>query len=268
MTRPLVLVKLGGSLITDKSGHRAVRREILYSLAREIARALEDEHRLIVAHGSGSFGHPEAAAFRLDEGISTPDQLPGVHRTQEAARELHREVLQTLTEVGIPTASLLPGSLLVAESGVPADLFLEPLLLALAVRLLPVLCGDLVLDRDRGVSICATETLFLALASQLVEAGESIERVVWLGATEGIWGPDGRTIEVLDRATWEGLDLAGAETTGTDVTGGIGLRAETALALADLGIPSVICNGADALNLRSALEGSRAGGTLVPGRRR
>jgi isopentenyl phosphate kinase len=266
MTRPLVLVKLGGSLITDKAGHRSVRREILHALAREIAAALERDHRLVVAHGSGSFGHPEAAAARLAEGLTDEDQLVGVPRTQEAARALHREVLNAFTGVGVPTYSLLPGSLLVTESGVPASLFVEPVLLALGVKLLPVLCGDLVLDRDRGVSICSTETLFLALASQLLSAGEAVERVIWLGATPGVYDRQGNTLPSLDRASWNELELRSPAAAGPDVTGGIELRVETALALADLGIPSVICDGTDAPNLRAALAGERAGGTLVPER--
>ena len=262
---PLVLLKLGGSLITDKTAIRVVRREILRSLAAEIATAVRDGHRLVVAHGSGSFGHPEAAAAGLEEGIDGRSQLPGVVRTQEAARELHREVLEALSEAGAPPFSLLPGSLLVSESGVPANLFPEPVLLALSIKLLPVLCGDVVLDRDRGVSICSTESLFLALANRLAVDEEPIARAVWLGSTDGVYGPDGATIERLGRATWESLEITSRAPEGVDVTGGIGLRVEAALALADLGIPSVICNGRRPENILPALAGERAGGTLVPG---
>lgn len=261
---PLVLLKLGGSLITDKAGDRVVREDLLEALAEEIAGAVRDGHRLVVGHGSGSFGHPRAAAAGLDEGIDRRAQLPGVFRTQEATRELHRQVLTALCDAGVPPFSLLPGSLLVSESGVPANLFPEPVLLALSIKLLPVLCGDVVLDRDRGVSICSTESVFLALANRLVIDQEPIARAVWLGSTDGVYDADGNTVPELDRARWESLETRSTATEGVDVTGGIVLRVEAALALAALGIPSVICNGRRPENLLPALSGDRAGGTLVP----
>lgn len=260
---PLVLLKLGGSLITEKDSRRVVRRELLRALAREIGKAVRDGHRLIVGHGSGSFGHPEAAAAGLDEGIDGRNQLPGVVQTQEAARELHREVLGALSDAGAPPFSLLPGSLLVTESGVPANLFPEPVLLALSIKLLPVLCGDVVLDRDRGVSICSTESVLLALANRLVMDREPIARAVWLGTTDGVYDADGRTVPELDRSRWEAME-ASRSTEGIDVTGGIVLRVETALLLADLGIPSVICDGREPEHLLPALAGEPVGGTLVP----
>jgi isopentenyl phosphate kinase len=90
--------------------------------------------------------------------------------------------------------------------------------------------------------------------------------VIWLGATPGVYDRQGNTLPSLDRASWNELELRSPAAAGPDVTGGIELRVETALALADLGIPSVICDGTDAPNLRAALAGERAGGTLVPER--
>src|SRR5512143_1461206 len=55
----LVFLKLGGSLITEKTKRYTARFEKLQSLAHEIRSALVERPsiRLVLGHGSGSFGH-------------------------------------------------------------------------------------------------------------------------------------------------------------------------------------------------------------------
>ncbi len=57
--RELVFLKLGGSLITDKNQRYTARLDRLSHLADEIRTALTDlpDLRLVLGHGSGSFGH-------------------------------------------------------------------------------------------------------------------------------------------------------------------------------------------------------------------
>lgn len=60
MARDVTLVKLGGSLITRKDTPDTARLDVIHRLARELARAQSAGHRLVLGHGSGSFGHPAA----------------------------------------------------------------------------------------------------------------------------------------------------------------------------------------------------------------
>ena len=61
-SRPIIL-KIGGSAITDKTGELAAKTEIINRLAEEIKRA--DLDNLIMVHGGGSFGHPTAAKYGI-----------------------------------------------------------------------------------------------------------------------------------------------------------------------------------------------------------
>ena len=57
----VTLLKLGGSLITDKNQNATLRPDVLARLASEIYAALEQKPQpLLIGHGSGSFGHFEA----------------------------------------------------------------------------------------------------------------------------------------------------------------------------------------------------------------
>src|SRR5262249_52684993 len=147
--------------------------------------------------------------------------------------------------------------------GVPAAFLDEPLLLALEHGLLPVLYGDVVLDRAQGVAICSTERLLALLARRLPESGIAVRRALWLGETAGVWDAEGRTIPRLTRADLAGLGGALGGAAGTDVTGGMRHRVETALDLADLGIPSLILDGREPGLLERALAGETVPGTEI-----
>jgi isopentenyl phosphate kinase len=260
-----ILVKLGGSLITDKARAETARLPVIRRLAGEIARAAGRSAslgvHLIVGHGSGSFGHVAAARHGIVAGLSSADQLPGISLTQERAAALHWQVVAELLAAGALPFSLAPSSALVAARGEPAAFCDEPLLLALERGLLPVLYGDVVLDREQGVAICSTERLFTHLARRLPERGIAVRRALWLGETAGVWDGEGRTISRLTRSDLDKMGIGAAA--GTDVTGGMRHRVETALALADLGITSQILDGREPGLLERALAGEAVPGTAI-----
>lgn len=260
----VVFVKFGGSLITEKTQPFTVRRPVIERLAREVAagRPASDDF-LILGHGSGSFGHVAAARTGLLDGDANVPPAEALSRTQQAAARLHRHVVEALRHAELPVYSFAPSSAFVAAKGEPVDVQSEPLRRALAAGALPVTFGDVVLDRERDVTICSTETVFDALIRELATQGVTTSRVLWLGDTDGVYDADGHTIDVLtpDGAA-RGLDAIEAPR-GVDVTGGMHHRVRTALALARLGVSSYIIDGQEAGHLQRALRGEDVGGTRV-----
>jgi isopentenyl phosphate kinase len=267
--RAITLVKLGGSLITDKTRPESPRIDVIERLAGEIARAAAGSlilGDLILGHGSGSFGHVAARRHGLAQGIRAADrleQLPGVSLTQERAAALHRIVTGALAAAGALPFSIAPSSCVVSAAGVPVALADEPLRLALGQGLLPVVYGDVVTDREWGISICSTERMFDLLARRLPASGLPVRRVLWLGETDGVWDDAGRTIPRISAETFPAAAQAIGAPAGVDVTGGMLHRVETALGLARLGIPSLILNGLVPGALERALCGEEVEGTEV-----
>jgi isopentenyl phosphate kinase len=260
----VLLLKLGGSLITEKAREETPRREVIDRLAVEIARATQNaSFHLVVAHGSGSFGHVAARRHGIGQGPLSTDQLAGACHTQERAAVLHQIVVASLLAAGARPFSLAPSSCVVADAGRPVAIAEEPLLLALERGLLPVLYGDVVTDREWGASICSTERLFGLLAPRLQSSGLKVRGVLWLGETDGLWDAQGKTVPRVTAETFpEALQAIGAPA-GTDVTGGMRHRLETALELARLGIPSRLANGLVPGLLERALRGEDVTGTEV-----
>ncbi|MYA08431.1 MAG: hypothetical protein F4060_00435 [Holophagales bacterium] len=267
----VTLVKLGGSLITDKTKPRTVAKDHLRRLAAEIAAGWSGDG-LVIGHGSGSFGHPEARAAGLAGGGGDGRPEPaadrmGIARTQSAAIELHRQVVGSLVEAGVPAYSQLPSGFLTARDGEPDGPPPAPLAAALREGLVPVTMGDVVVDRTRGASIASTETVFDFLVRALVPLGIEVRRAVWLGATAGVLDGAGRLVPRIDAANICAASEAAGGSPAVDVTGGMEHRLATAWALAQSGVESLIIDGRRPGLLESVLrhpdgEAVRAG-TLV-----
>jgi isopentenyl phosphate kinase len=264
MSAEVVLVKLGGSLITDKRRPDTPRQEVIERLAREVSVATEDgSTRLLLGHGSGSFGHVAASRYGFVGGALSAEQLAGVPVVQERAADLHRRVCRALQVAGSRPFSLAPSSFLTTREGRPQAIGTEPLFMALERDLLPVIYGDVVVDEAWGAAICSTETLFRALVEPARERGFTVGRALWLGETEGLYDREGQTIpEIQPGESAELLEEVG-EAAGADVTGGMRHRLETACALARLGVESLILNGLTDGILGRALAGEPVPGTRV-----
>lgn len=262
--REVVLVKLGGSLITDKSGDAEAREGVIDRLADEIAEGRDaTDETLVLGHGSGSFGHPPAAEHDLHRGARGAEERLALSRTQDRAARLHRRVVAALTGRRLPTFSLVPSSTAVAEDGELVALAAEPLLRAVQQGYLPVTYGDVVVDRRLGVSIASTESVLLRVAGMLTEAGWPVRRALWLGTTPGVYDGDGKVLPRLPAGQGGGVPGAASGSPDTDVTGGMRHRVETALRLAEMGVSSWIGDGRRPGTLVRALAGEQEEGTRV-----
>lgn len=262
--RPVLLVKLGGSLITEKAREETARDADIARLAAEIAEAAASlPDQIVLGHGSGSFGHAAAHRSGIARGFRSPEQLHGIAETQASAAALHRRVVAALLEAGLSPFSLAPSSWVTTAGGAPAAWHGEPLLRALDLGLLPVVYGDVILDRGQGVAILSTEGVLELAAGHLLSEGRSIRRALWCGETDGLYDRLGATVPRLSADVEASEVEALGAPAGTDVTGGMRLRLETALRLARRGIPSLLLNGRTPGALLAALRGSAVAGTEI-----
>jgi len=265
MGAPLVLVKLGGSLITDKGRPGIARRATIRRLAREIA-ALPRSNgapRVVLGHGSGSFGHVAAAEGGLGSRTGRPARALGIAHTQHRAAELHAIVIEALDAAGARPFSLAPSSFMTCSKGRVAKVFGDPLFHALAAGLVPVVYGDVVLDRERGAVVVSTEEVFVALAREAARRGVPVARAVWLGETDGVFEAGGDTVGRLTAAGALRRSLRVSGAAGVDVTGGMALRLRSTAALARRSVPSFILDGRRPGSLAAAVAGRMNGGTRV-----
>jgi len=167
----LIILKLGGSVITAKqSGKPMLRTRFVRRLAEEIAEwysaaPFKKRTRLVLLYGAGSFGHPLAHRYRLQDKDLDAEDLIGVGRTIAAMRELGTRLADIFLDAGIPIIPLQTSSFVQKKKDhvVCKDYSLiEDILRAGGV---PFFGGDVVIADGRRTAIASADTLAAALAA-------------------------------------------------------------------------------------------------------
>jgi isopentenyl phosphate kinase len=248
-----IILKLGGSVITDKGGDCAIRADRIAACAEEIARR-RGAH-IVLVHGAGSCGHPQARRYRLAEGIP-PGDVAGIAGTHTAVARLNAAIVEALGKAGREAVGIHPLGHCIAENGRLWDPDWRPVELLLGLGVTPVLHGDVVMDIVRGASIVSGDQLVASLSRAL-----SPDRVGLATDVPGVLGRDGAVVERVWRGTAAGL--AGGSG-NPDVTGGMAGKLAELLELADAGFAPAIFH---ASRIGDFLDGRPHGGTIVEGRK-
>lgn len=258
----LTFIKLGGSLITDKRVEAAFRQETASRLAREIAEAQQQNEslRLLIGHGSGSFGHFAATQYDTIHGVRTPDEWRAFARVATVAAELNYLMADTLQTAGVPVWRIQPSASALSRDGALVSMALAPIRHALSNGIVPLVYGDVSLDEVRGGTIISTETIFFYLAHHL-----PVERILLLGEVEGVLDTDGVVIPVITARNFDAVAHALGGSAGTDVTGGMKTKVRDMLSLAQQveGLQIRVIDGRQPGLLKETLLGSAQPGTLI-----
>jgi isopentenyl phosphate kinase len=218
------LIKLGGSLITDKSKARSFRADVLRHIARQIKRIRDTygSQPIILGHGSGSFGHVEASKHRTVDGVRSEKERLGFAKVGAVATELSLLVLSELIAAGLPAMRFQPSSSIVCKRRQIISFEHRALLLALDKGFLPLIHGDIALDEAINGTIVSTEAIFARLARPL-----QVRRIILLGEVEGVYDGKGEIIRAITPETLGEARSSLAGSRGVDVTGGMLQKVET-----------------------------------------
>ncbi len=257
-----ILIKLGGSLITDKTRARTFRRGSTTAIVRQIARvlSLKPDIRLVIGHGSGSFGHFEAQRHHTIDGVSSEEDWLGFAKVGEAAVALSQLVLNECLSQGLAVMRIQPSSLTVAERGRIKSMDTTLIKRALNSGVIPLLHGDIALDSRIGGTIVSTEAIFAHLTEPL-----SVSTIILLGEVDGVLDEDGQLIASITPSNVDHLRSALSEAHGVDVTGGMLRKVEDMLILVKVHpeLRVMIANGNRDRVLEDLLINAQSVGTVI-----
>ncbi|MFB6068380.1 MAG: isopentenyl phosphate kinase [Halobacterium sp.] len=242
-----VVLKLGGSVVTEKDRPETVADDRLADLAAAVGDAVvgDGASDLVVVHGGGSFGHPHAAEHGVSSTEGTRDAA-AVRDVAGAMEALNDAVVDALADAGVPAVPVHPfsaghrtgdGTLRLPQDGVAA---------MLAEGFVPVLHGDVVTHAGEGATIVSGDELVVHLA-----VGLDADRVGLCSTVPGVLDEDGDVVPRI--SAFEDVADALGESDATDVTGGMSGKVR---ALLDLGSPAFVFGPG---GLRAFLAGEDAG---------
>lgn len=260
-----VVVKLGGSAITDKSRACVARLEVIHNAVSEIS---VHSGPVVLLHGGGSFAHPFVSKAALKNGFKRKAQLASVSEI-----ELNLDQLTRIIGVGLllrrkPFVPLAPMSFLTLRGGVVSKSFLGPVSAALRLGLTPLIHGDIAFDETRGCGIVSADRIASLVGEKL-----GIPRVLFGCDVDGLYDGSPKTsskarlIREVNRGNYSEV-LKELRPSSGDVTGGMRGKAMEALRLARHGCECYIFNLTNSSNLGNLLKGSSSVGTrFVPWRK-
>jgi isopentenyl phosphate kinase len=247
-----MMLKIGGSVITDKSGDCAINLGQLASIAAAVADSRVTG--LVIVHGAGSCGHPEAKRYRLDRG-ATSGHAEGIAVTHHAVSRLNAAVVGALREQGVEAAGIHPFHAAFADGGRLVAFEYRHLEQMLLLGMVPVIHGDVVMDCARGACIVSGDQLVRYLAPLL-----AIRRVGLATDVPGVLD-GGAVVPMITPASVRTLQIG--TSSHADVTGGMRGKINELLELAKVGVGSEIFHVSC---IPDFLSGRDCGGTKVSAR--
>jgi len=242
------ILKIGGSILTNKedSSQTAIAPE-LRRISEEIASVHPDD--LILVHGAGSFGHVPAKRY----GLLASFNPEGLRLTHSSVARLNQMMVEALSQAGLCPVPVHPLSCVLLRDGRIDSFSQEPVKEMVHQGLMPVLHGDVAMDRTRRSGIVSGDQLVSYLAKSLraevVALGSNVDGVLI----------DGKPLERICREDLPAIESCIGKSAGVDVTGGMKGKLMELLELADAGIGSVIFNAGKKGNIARALRGERVG---------
>lgn len=262
MKTELIILKLGGSLLTDKNEPFSIRKDILEQSVNEI---IKSKKKVIIVHGGGSFGHPVAKKYGISDGFNKDieNQFYGLAKTHEAMIKLNSMVVNSILEKNYPVIAIEPYSIFIKESKGFNVKNLEVIESTLKMGVTPILYGDIVLDKEKIFSIISGDLIILELCKRIQKF--SISQVIFAIEKDGIFIEKNGNIEFLNEAKTtqiDGLKLANLDKK-IDVTGGIRSKLRVIKEIGELKIPVQILNGINENYLFKGIMNEKVKSTVI-----
>ena len=225
----LIFLKLGGSLITDKKIPQTARIKIINRISHEISSALDADNniRLVIGHGSGSFGHITANRFNTINGVQSRKDWNGFIQVRDDAHKLNQIIINSLRHHKLNVITFAPSSSILSQNRNIISWDIKPIKLAIENNLIPVIYGDVVFDKTLGGTILSTEDLFYYLANELKP-----DQILIAGEEPGVFDdfPECRNlIPEINHNNFNKLEKHIGNSKYTDVTGGMINKVKTLL---------------------------------------
>lgn len=245
----LIIIKLGGSLITNKGKTLSAKKKIISRLAREIASARSSSKtKILVVHDSGPFGQTPTKSL-------TKDNLPGI---AHAARQINQAVMNEFHSSKLPAVSLSPSSFLYTRNEKLTNMLVSPLYKTLSLGHLPVVYSDIVFDDTKNYILFSGETIIANLIRYLNKK-YLISKIIYCTASDGVVDKAGNTITHISINNFPHIKGSIKSTTP-----GVIDKVEAALGMAQKSyVRSLVINGSVSGRLKKAILDQNPLGTTI-----
>ncbi|MCX6773234.1 MAG: isopentenyl phosphate kinase [Candidatus Micrarchaeota archaeon] len=244
----MIILKLGGSAITNKHGWMSANPKAIGNLAIAVAHAWKrGAKNLIIVHGAGSFGHALVIKWKLNNGVKTAEQKVACAKTHAACCALSALVTGALVKKGVPAVSIPPQEIVKSRNRRIVKFNMRLVSAALRAGKVPVLFGDMVPDSKLGFSVCSGDQIVAYL-------GKKASRIIMASNVDGVMA-DGKLVPFITRKNFAAIAPHLKGSSAADVTGGMAGKIREIMAIKK---PSYIVNARNPGRVALLLLGKKA----------
>ena len=231
MADDIVLVKLGGSLLTEKKSQTPKIRENNIKKISEIISKINK--KIILIHGAGSYAHPLVKKYNIHKGLDgTQEQIRGITKAKEQVRELNSILCKNMKENGLLFENIIPSQKIKIDNhNQPINFPKEDFDEILAKGKIAITFGDIVDTENEDVGILSGDTLLLKLA-ELYKPKRTFFIMDYPGIVKGKLDDENLTIyDEIDSRFVKNITIQ-EDNERPDVTGGLLNKIKCALQIA------------------------------------
>ncbi|WP_423792908.1 isopentenyl phosphate kinase [Methanocaldococcus indicus] len=247
----MTILKLGGSILTDKKVPFSIKWDNLERIGLEIKESLNNLDNLIIIHGGGSFGHPVAKKYLKDNKFINMNE--GFWEIQRAMRRFNNIIIDILQSYDIPAVSIQPSSFAYYKEN---KIFFDTYTIRLMLKkgLIPVVHGDIIVSED-NYKIISGDDIAPILAKDFKF------KILYATDVDGIY-VNGEVIDEINSSNYNEIlnHLKGSE--GIDITGGMAYKIKT---LYNYKVDAQVFNGNKKRYIYKALSGKNVGTRILFG---
>jgi len=259
----LVILKLGGSVITDKNKYMTADKKNIARLVKEIADARKKmKFDLIIVHGAGSFGHMPVKKHGIKDGIFNEKHKLGFADTNYSCTVLSQHIVAALLKEKIPAIVVTPLVVLSHSNKKMKDFDTKVVSTLLKSGYVPVMRGDVVLDDIIGGSISSGDEQVPYLANAL-----HANKMIYGVDVDGIFTADPKTnknaklIPLITKSNITRVLSSLEEAKTHDVTGG--MKGKITELLNNASVPIYIVNARKPRCMKKILLNEKIEGTEI-----
>lgn len=247
----MILIKLGGSVITNKERPLSPRIATIQKIARQLKRIREP---IIIVHGGGSFGHYWSVKYGMHTKPARYD-MHGVAVVKNSMVELNKIILNRLAEARLDPYCLPPTDFM--SGGKPITGKIKEIKKIAQSGLVPVTFGDALWYGDGKSYILSGDRIMSILAKVLRP-----RLCIFVLNVDGLYS-DFKKKDLIGQMRGGAVSI---DDIPMDVTGGMKRKVEEATNISKIGLPVFFVNGNKPERIVAAVQKAKYDGTLFRGK--
>ena len=248
----MILIKLGGSIITNKEKPLSVRRKTINNLAKSLKKINEPT---IIVHGGGSYGHYWSVKYNMHSKEKKYD-LRGVAIVKNSMIELNKIILDSLLKNKLNPYCLPPTDFMSGNK--PISKKVKEIEKIAKSGLIPVTYGDALWYGQKKTYILSGDKVMTHLAKILRP-----RLCIFVLNEDGLYS-DLKSKKLIYEFKDKRLSISENK---MDVTGGMTRKVEEASKISKMGVSVFFVNGNKPERILKAVRNRKFEGTLFRGKR-